>query len=330
MWSVLPIRDGLWLCRRDGVGTQPVREIPLAPEQGHIDDLASAFQRVVVSPAGYCAAFFERAVYVVSPHAPLPIVLPLPRDMSEVHAAHFRDEVLYVGGSSSWQDTSRLGWFDVSEPSPSWTPLDPPDVVGDPALPIYGLFSSGSRLVALDGAFTPKLAVLYDITDPRAPRRLSHTAVPSGLNDIPVGASVGRSYAAILTKSQHADGKAWKIGLFDATTMDEVATFYEHSRHAEQIQTPRTVLVHEDLLLIAHDLKGVGVVRLDDRMPTRFEGIEAIRPWAQSYVPLERITYLKSLGQGRVVDLRPTGDPHVFYIVLQRGGRTWWEEVELR
>lgn len=329
MWVVLPIRDGLWLCRRDGIGTHRVRELPVGPMSSS-EQLADALQRVAVSRYGHCALFRDNTVLVLTPDGAPPVALPLPRDLSAVHAVLFRDDVLYIGGSSSWQDTSRLGWMDVSSPAPQWTPLDPPDVVGDPALPVFSLFASGSRLIALDGAFTPKLALIYDITDPRAPRRLSHTAVPSGLNDIPVGASLGRSYAAILTWSQHIDGKAWKIGLFDAATIDEVATFYEHSRHAEEIQTPRAVWVHEDLLLIAHDLKGLGVVRLDDRLPTRFEGIEAIRPWAQSYVPLERITYVKSLGQGRVADVRPTDTPHLFYIVLQRGGRTWWEEVELR
>ena len=47
-------------------------------------------------------------------------------------------------------------------------------------------------------------------------------------------------------------------------------------------------------------------------------------------VPIERIEYHKPLGQGRVVDVQPTDEPNVFYVVMQRGGRRWWEEIDIR
>ena len=325
-WTALPIRDTIWLCCRDGGGTRPIREIPAGTVSGDRIEL----RQVVVSPGGHAAVFDKKKLHIVPPDNTLPTIVALPDDLEEIRAAHFRDDVLYIGGRSSWQDTSRLGWIDVREPEPQWTPLPPPDVVGDPELPVYALFSTGPRLIALDGGFTPKVALLYDISDPRRPRYVSFTSVPSGIDDRPLDASVGRSYAAILTTSHQPTGRAWKIGLFDGRTMDEIATFYEHSANPETIETPRRVLVHSDLLLIAHDLKGVGVVRLDDRETSLYNGVPAIRPWAQSYVPLDRIQYHKPLGQGRVLDIKPTPHPHLFYVVLQRGGRTWWEEIELR
>lgn len=323
-WTALPIRDAIWLCCRDEFGTRPVREIP----SGTSEPLQ--LHRLDVSPRGYAAVFNGKKLHIVPPNDSLPVVVTLPDDLEEVHAVHFRGEVLYIGGRSSWQDTSRLGWIDVLEPEPTWKSLPPPNVVGDPSLPVYALFSTGRRLVALDGSFTPKLALIYDITDPRDPSYEDYASVASGIDDMPIHASVGRSYAAILTMSHSQEGKAWKIGLFDAQTMDEIATFYEHSRNPEKIETPRRLLMHSDLLVIAHDMKGLGVVRLDDRESTFYGGVSAIRPWAQTYVPLHRIEYHKPLGQGRVIDVRRTPDPHTFYIVLQRGGRIWWEEIDLR
>ncbi len=325
-WTALPIRDAIWLCCRDESGTRPIRAIP----SGSSNPSALDLQRVVVSARGYAAVFNGAKLHIVPPNELLASVITLPEDLVAVHAVHFRDDILYIGGRSSWQDTSRLGWIDVTEPDPTWHPLEPPNVVGDPALPVYALVSQGPRLVALDGSFTPKLALLYDISNPRKPRYTQHASVASGIDDIPIDASIGRSYAAILSQSHKNNGKAWKIGLFDGRSLDEIATFYEHSANPETIETPKRVLMHHDLLLIAHDMKGVGVVRLDDRDPTLYEGVPAIRPWAQSYVPTHRIQYVKPLGQGHVVDVRPTPDPHLFYVVLQRGGRTWWEEIELR
>ena len=324
-WTALPIRDAVWLCRRDDTGTQPIREIPSGSVGGTLD-----LGRVAVSQGGFAAVFSGAKLFIVPPNESLPTVVGLPEDLDQVHAVHFRDDVLYIGGRASWQDTSRLGWIDVTEPEPIWHSLEPPHVVGDPALPVYALFSTGPRLIALDGSFTPKLALLYDISDPRNPRYMQHASIASGIDDVPIDASMGRSYAAILSQSTQNSGKAWKIGLFDAQSMDEVATFYEHSANPETIETPRRVLVHDDLLLIAHDLKGLGVVKLDDRQPSHYEVVSAIRPWAQSYVPLHRLEYHKPLGQGRVIDVRPTSHPNIFYIVIQRGGRQWWEEIVLR
>lgn len=323
-WTALPIRDAIWLCYRDDYGTQPLREIPSATSRP-VD-----IRHVAVNPRGFAAVFEGADLHIVPPNNSLPSIVSLPDDLEEVHAVHFRNDVLYIGGRSSWQDTSRLGWIDVGEPEPTWHSLEPPSVVGDPSLPVYAILSTGQRLIALDGSFTPKLALLYDISEPRQPKYVNYAAIASGIDDLPIDASVGRSYAAILSMSQQQHGKAWKIGLFDGRTMDEIATFYEHSIRPEEIETPLRVLVHHDLLLIAHDLKGLGVVRLDDRETTLYAAIAAIRPWAQSYVPLDRIDYHKPLGQGRVIDVRPTTDPHTFYVVMQRGGRIWWEEIELR
>lgn len=323
-WTALPIRDAIWLCVRDRTGTRPVREIPSGT------NAPVTLGNVAVSTHGYAAVFAGTMIHIVPPDDSLPYVIRLPDDLVGVHCVHFRDELLYIGGSSSWQDTSRLGWIDVTNHDDSWHPLDPPPVVGDAARPVYAIFSRGDRLYALDGAFTPKLALVYDISAPRAPRYVEYAAVASGLDDRPIHASIGRSYAAILSVSQQAQGKAWKIAILDTRTMDEIATFYEHSANADAIENPHRVLVYDDLLLIAHDHKGIGIARLDDRSDTRYKDVPTIHPWAQSYIPLHRLTYHKPLGQGRVLDVRPTSDPHLFYVVLQRGGRSWWEEIEVR
>ena len=324
-WTALPIRGGIWLCYRDDTGIRPVREIPSASSDSEVD-----LDHVVVGPRGTAAVFSGRTLHLVPPDGSLPTVVALPDDLTRIFCAHFRGEVLYIGGQSSWQDTSRLGWIDVADARPTWEALEPPEVVGDPSLPVYALMSNRSRLIALDGSFNPKLAVLYDISNPRAPQYAGYASIASGVDDIPIDASVGRAYAAILSKTQTSDGRAWKIGLFDAQTMDEVATFYEHSSLNEQLEVPTRVVMHRDLMLVAHDLEGVGVLRLEDRLPTDYPNVEAIRPWAQSYVPIERIRYHRPLGQGRVIDIQPTPRLHSFYVVLNLGGRTWWEEIELR
>jgi hypothetical protein len=239
-------------------------------------------------------------------------------------------DVLFIGGASKWQDTSRLGFYDLTEAPPQFTSLPTPDVVGDPNGPIYELLQSGDRLFALDGAFTPKIAVVYDISEPREPTYIDHVAIPSGLDDIPVAASAGRKWIAILTTSRHENGKAWKIGIFDRDNLDEVTTFYRHADHSEDLEMPVNVTMHEDLMLISHGLKGLGVLRIDDRQPTRFEQVPTLLPWAQSYAPVDRIEYHTPLGQGRVIDAKPTSDPNILYLTLTRGGRTWWEEIEIR
>lgn len=324
-WTSLPIRNELWLCRRTEIGIEPVRAIPrpLPNEREPRSPMA-------ISDEGW-TAFVQGTEVVVLPPQPdaAPTHPVLPDDVESVGALTFHDDLLYVGCGSSWQDSSRLGWCMIGDPQPQWNPLPAPNIVGDPKRPIYAILASYDRLIALDGAFTPKLAVTYDVSDPRAPRYLDHVSIPSGIDDEPVDAAVGRSYVAILTRARHDRGKAWKIGIFDFDTMDEIATFYQHAEHHEQMEMPIAITMFEDLLLIAHDMKGVGVVRLDDRRDTRFTQVSAITPWAQSYVPLERVEYHLPLGQGHVLDVQPTGDPHCFAITVRRGGRSWWEEIVL-
>lgn len=319
-WTALPIRDEIWLCHRSPVGTEPVRAIPSLGEDAAI----------VVGPEGHAAIFKDRELFVLGVEDDAARQLEVPDDLVGIHCAHFVGDVLYVGGASDWQDTSRLGWYDLSDPPPSWNPLPTPDVVGDPNGPIYELLQSGDRLFALDGAFTPKLAIVYDISDPHAPEYVDHVAIPSGLDDIPVAAGAGRKWLAILTTSRQVSGKVWKIGIFDRDNLDEVTTFYRHADHAEDLEMPVNVTMHEDLLLISHGLKGLGVIRIDDRQPTRFEQVPTVLPWAQSYAPVDRIEYHTPLGQGRIVEVQPTSDPHILYLTLKRGGRTWWEEIEIR
>jgi len=322
-WTALPIRNELWLCRRSDVGMQPVRPIPR--ELPAVEQRPGPF---AMNEAGWSAFASGKVLSLLSPYPDAPLRNPrLPDDSEQIGALAFRGEILYVGCGSSWQETSRLGWFDVTEPDPTWHPLPASPQVGDPHRPVYAILVDYDRLIALDGAFTPKLALIYDIVDPRKPRYLDHVGIPSGIDDIPIDADVGRSYVAILSRSAQDTGKAWKIGIFDFDTMDEIATFYEHADWNQAIEMPLAITMYEDLLLIAQDMKGLGVVRLDDRRPSRYESVVPISPWAQSYVPVERIQYHQPLGQGHVLDVQPTSDPHTFAITVKRGGRSWWEEI---
>lgn len=324
-WTALPIRNELWLCRRSEVGMQPVRPIPR--DLPSVDEPPKPF---AINEAGWTAFANGSVLSLLPPYPDAPLLNPkLPDDVETVGSLAFRGEILYVGCASSWQDTSRLGWFDVTEARPTWNALPASPVVGDPHRPVHAILVEYDRLIALDSAFTPKLALIYDLSDPRKPGYIDHVGIPSGIDDQPIDAAVGRSYVAILTRMVHDRGKAWKIGIFDFDTMDEIATFYEHAAWNESIEMPLGITMHEDLLLIARDMKGVGVVRLDDRRPSRYESVRPISPWAQSYVPVERIQYHQPLGQGHVLDVQRTGDPHTFAITLKRGGRCWWEEIVL-
>lgn len=326
-WTALPVRDAIWLCARDATGTHPVRAIQSPnPETTRVTDLDT----VSVNDRGYAAVYEGTRLHVVDPDTGDARTVELPEDLTGVHSICFLGDILYIGAQSTWQDISRLGWTDINAPQPTWHSLDPPQMVGDPNQPIYALMSDGEQLVALDGAFTPKLAVIYDVSERRAPKLVQYVAIPSGIDDQPLAASMGRSYAAILTSSRGESGKAWKIGIFDVKTMDEIATFYQHAEWEGDLELPRRVLIHEDLLLVAHNLKGLGVLRLDDRQGTLYEHVPSIRPWAQSYFPVNQIEYHKPLGQGRIVAVTPTPDPHVFHLHLERGGKSWWEEISLR
>ncbi len=325
-WTSLPIRNEPWLCRRDAVGVSPVRPIPVS-----LPDERSKRMAMAISDDGWTAAAVGSEVVLLPPDPQAEPRKPvLPDDVTGIGALTFHQNLLFIGGSSSWQDSSRLGWVDVQSPGLGWNALPPPAMVGDTQRPIYGLLHSFDRLIALDGAFTPKLALIYDTTEPRAAKFVDHVSIPSGLDDLPVDAAVGRSYVAILTKSRNEAGRAWKVGIFDFDTMDEIATFYQHASHAEQMEIPVRLAMVEDLLLIAHDMKGIGAVRLDDRRPSRYENVSAITPWAHSYVPLERIDYHSPLGQGHVLDIQPTDDPHAFAVTMRRGSNYWWEEVVIR
>lgn len=324
-WNVLPIRNEQWLCRRSDAGIVPVRPIPRDTPDN--EGPAAPF---AVNEDGWSALGDGKQLTLLPPNPGQgPVIPALPEDLESIGALAFHGGILYVGASSSWQDTSRLGWIDVCEPAPTFHPLPAPNVVGDPHRPIFAILASHDRLIALDAAFTPKLAVTYDISDPRDARCIDHVSIPSGLDDHPVAASLGRSYVAILTNARQDRGRAWKIGIFDFDTMDEIATFYEHADWNKALEMPLGVTMHEDLLLIARDMMGVGVVRLDDRKPTRYEHLPVVSPWAQTYVPVDRITYVAPLGQGHVTDVQPTGDPTSFAVTMKRGGRTWWEEIEL-
>lgn len=319
-WVLLPIRDEAWLCRRQGSITVTVRALPGIPAQCEH----------AISDDGVVAAFEGRSVTVVFPDERPSLDLPIPDDVTAVTAVCFVGDVLYVGGASSWTDNSRLVWYDLTSPEPTFGKAPPCPLVGDTNRPIYAILNLGTTLVAIDGAYTPKLALRYDITDPRAPKFVDSVRVPSGLDDEPLDASVGRSYVAMLTRARSDQGKAWKVALFDRQTFDEVATFFEHAEWNDAVEMPTRLAMREDVLYLARGMRGVGIVVLADNGPQTPTELQSVSPWRQSYIPVDRIKYETPLGQGKVIDVQIGADPRAVYLTIQRGGRTWWEELWLQ
>lgn len=335
-WITLPIRDGLWLCHHQAGRVDPFHAVAppvdfesTSGRQMDVRDVAVGprGELAVIPPASHDRVPFARPA--AGPDGPSWHFLPLPQDMEAVTCATFFRDRLFVGGRSRSDDRQRLGYFDLSEESLRFHHLTMPDVIVERGKPIAALVIAGPRLLVIDAAFVPKLAILYRLDDGKHACH-DHVRIPSGLNDEVVDAAAGRRYVAILTAAHHQqEGKAWKIGIYERDTMVEVTTFFERADWEDPLEPPTSLTFVDDILLMAHGHKGIGALRLDDGKPTSFGHIPAIQPWKQAYFLPEVFSYILPLGNGRITHVLQNEETPGIFAVIKRGRKTWWEHVDL-
>ncbi len=334
-WVVLPISGGLWVCRDDMGMMKPEFPLTLETEDDAILEKREVpgVQDVAVSSTSSYAAVRSQGgkalhVYRLEEETGTPVHIALPRDMERVRSAAFYGDRLFVGGQPQTNPATRLGFFDLTQNKPRFTPLDLPDSLGIVNKPVVKVVVSGDKLYAIDTSFTPKLALVYDVTRDD-PELLIQTRIPSGVDDNVLDMAVGRSYAAVLSETRSKEGKAWKIGVFDSHTFDEIATFFHRVQWSDTLAVPSQIEAMDDVFLLAHGLEGLGVARLQDSEPTLFQKYYPIQPWSHPYLPLHRIKYVQPLGPGRVIGLQPNSISGSVFCVIKRGSYLWWEEIKL-
>jgi len=321
---VLPIRGEYWCCRYESGDVRPMFPLLIdgeAPPDVLISDMC-------VSDEGIVAFKTRRGerLNVVSARGEIPVTMP--SDLGQIQSLLFVGDVLFVGGVPRTNPNTRLGFIDTQSPQPRWTPVDLPDTLGGLGS-IVAMVRYGSRLVALDSSFTPKLLLCFDVSDPRDPLFVSQARIPSGIDDEIAGIAAGRSYLAVLSSTRHKDGKAWKIGIYDRFKFDEISTFFHRVPWQEPLHAPDHLAFLDDLLLISHGLQGLGVARLQDTSPTQFSHRPPTQPWTRPYIPLSNIRYTPPLAAGRVVFTIPLSANEGVIAVTRRGNQYWWERVDL-
>ena len=182
----------------------------------------------------------------------------------------FHRQVLFVGGECGEEV---IGSFDFARPEPKWMPLEVPKQFQKHGKRIDDLLLDGVHLIAVDNIVFPKYLLRYDISSPRAPRLIGVSDLgPHGVYEHIACGAVGNTWLALLSTSFGMGGGYAFLSLLNrhdfgehgwlqAPRNDDFTRRYSGTDPATA-RTWHHIIFHGDILLIAADKDGVGVLDL--------------------------------------------------------------------
>lgn len=185
-----------------------------------------------------------------------------------IHALALREQVLYVGGSGR---SELFGLVDLRAPTLRWAPQPVPPVASGFGKGIDGLALHGERLIAVDDIVIPRYFVVYDISDPRAPRLLGPEVFPWHLTAerVEAVASAGPWMAVLSGYANHGFFGAQVALVHLQTLRGHAALWVERPRSPRSGRAPvmdlRGVALHGSTLYLAAG--AAGLATLDDITP---------------------------------------------------------------
>lgn len=315
--AILPVRDDYWVCETHPQITPMMR---LGPP------FDAGLPAIWTSDDTHVAWTEDRVIVICGMREKVVRRYPLPDEVVRVQCLKLAGNYLFAGTVSD-DAPSRILAFNLHH-DVTFHLLGPDGVIGAPDQPIVTIDADGDQLFAIDAGFAPKLMYVYAVS-PHGIEQRTSVRIPSGIDDHVQRIAFGRSFIFVLSSTIHKDAKAWKIGVYERHSLDEITTFFHRVPWQQAFNPPLEILGFQDLLLMAHGPLGLGIVRLDDGQRTRFGHYPAVQPWSRPTIGVKSITYASSFSTGRVTDVHAVVQNDQALVTLHHGSRRWWEVVGL-
>jgi hypothetical protein len=205
----------------------------------------------------------------------------------------FHRQVLFVGGECG---KDMIGSFDLRSPEPKWTPLEVPEQFRQYGKRMDDLLLDGDRLIVVDNCIEPKYLLRYDVSDPRSPRLLDTRDLPvHSTYETVYSAALGSRWMALLSRSCNHAWLGVHIAVYDRETLEERGAMTGTGKgsyrgdEGEPRYDWRQLALHENTLLVAAGIEGIGVLDLDTvgRSLSRRVRDAVRRMWGRTPTPRE-------------------------------------------